>query len=97
MRLIDADSLKEELMDLNAGSGNVCAILTTIICSIIDDRPEAVVRCKDCAYWNRNDYIPGRDIARCDWFSILEEESNKKFEYTDADDFCSNGEREDKS
>ena len=50
--------------------------------------PEAVVRCRDCENWGRNEMCNG--AAPCEQWSDIED---WRFKYTEGDDFCSYGER----
>lgn len=52
----------------------------------INEQPEAVVRCRDCEYWDM--HIDGIDKwARCDFFST----PKKVAVMTSSDGFCSDG------
>ena len=81
-RYIDADKIEYEVMLSPRGNGNYeeCQIAYR---DQIDDTPTAdvveVVRCKDCRYWNNK-----VDLTYCE---------KKTWLGTDADDFCSFGER----
>ena len=50
MKLIDADELKAVLMETKAEYGNIGKVIVKIFYEVIDDQPEAVVRCKDCKH-----------------------------------------------
>jgi hypothetical protein len=48
MRLIDADELKKVLMETACVPGTIGEVTAQIFCGIIDEQPEAIVRCKEC-------------------------------------------------
>ena len=83
MRLIDADTLKEECIDVLVGGGNY---MSAVLLEDIDNAPtieaEPVVYCRDCKYWQDNN--GGYPHEECRW---------GKGETPDGDDFCSYGER----
>lgn len=54
----------------------------TEVFAIIDIMPDAIVRCKDCVYWQDNN--DGYPHIGCKW---------REDETPDPDDFCSAGER----
>ena len=75
MRLIDADALADALFDQRK---NYPQWVADTICNM----QEAVVRCKDCVYWqDNNEGYPHKD---CKW---------RDDETPDPDDYCSAGER----
>ena len=88
MRLIDADAVKEELRKIDyALRGYRYALIYTDV--VIDEAPTIdaieVVRCADCKCWTEWENGTG-SCQRSDsvmWYG------------TDADDFCSFGERKD--
>ena len=97
-KLIDVDALIKALgiTDMNCErcawySGmewNPCKMGSDFerACFVIEHTPEAVVRCKDCIYWDTKDR--GTVVAKCSYQS-----AERYLLYTDADDYCSHGER----
>jgi len=57
-------------------------------CFVIEHTPEAVVRCRDCENWGRDEMRNG--AAPCEQWSDIED---WRFKYTEGDDFCSYAER----
>lgn len=82
MRLIDAKALIENRdLHIVIGTGdNICIDIADIAKATTIDAV-AVVRCKDCKYWD--------DDRRCNGI-----ENGLMRDYTKPDDFCSYGERE---
>ena len=90
MRLIDADELlkylKEEIVECDELYDELSehTILgakeeAELISDKVTEMPEAVIRCKDCKYWNKI----GHAMYCTKHISIM---------YMDTDDFCSRGE-----
>ena len=48
VKLINADALKENLRTW--GNAGIIRLPIEVICGVIDDRPEAIIRCKDCKH-----------------------------------------------
>ena len=87
MKLVDKDDVLSLVDDIIADSGYRHTWVATIRRGIAD-LPEAVVRCRDCEYWD----MPTDGIstwARCDFFSCPE----KVVVETNANGFCSDGAR----
>lgn len=92
MKLIDADAL---LKTIEKHCYQVWYDRTSIekgmtltgIRQAINEQPEAVIRCRDCIYWDTQDRSTV-GIAKCNYQSVA-----RYLAYTDADDFCSYGER----
>ena len=88
MKLIDSDKILEALgmfTDEKCGNPHFMNGIATVL-ELIEDMPEAVVRCEDCLYnygnaedceYNQNDIV-------CTYFDT---------DGLDASDFCSYGER----
>lgn len=87
MRLIDADAVLEELkrMEVEMMPAKLAHIYTAVV---VEDAPTIdavpVVRCKDCKCWT--EWANG--TGSCNRFTL-------DWIGTDADDFCSMGERKD--
>ena len=86
MKLIDADDVLSLVDDITGDPGYRDAWQATIRRGIAD-LPEAVVRCENCIYWDTQDRSTG-GVAKCNYQSVA-----RFLSYTDADDFCSHGER----
>ena len=91
-KLIDTDALKAVLMETKAESGNIGEVIAMIFCGVIDEQPEAVVRCKDCKYQNKGSneveawnlcnfrswlYIPISDYCFCSFGERRTDERSK--------------------
>ena len=72
--LIDSERLKQDIFTFMPERSEVLLI--------VDNQPDAVVRCKDCRYWKDNN--GGYPNPDCPW---------GKDETPDPDDYCSFGER----
>ena len=79
-KLIEADALLAEYDRLHVGEPGRAR-------KMIEDAPEAVVRCKDCIYWDTQDRSTG-GIAKCNYYS-----AERYCVYTNSKDYCSGGER----
>ena len=57
-KLIDADALEKEI-SISHSMTEDCGIKTgyEISMRLIDEQPEAVVRCKDCKHWKDSDGV----------------------------------------
>ncbi len=91
MRLIDADALIESIChtaDLGGWIGDTLRNIKRLAVRYINETPTidavSVVRCKDCKYWIDNSFEDDDLFRECRW---------RDEETTDADDFCSYGER----
>ena len=90
MRLIDANKLREDVLDLsNCYNGFSDTYDKAMILTLIDEQPTVdaveVVRCKDCKWWKTNYSWNGNEHKIC----VMEAyEPLRK-----AEDFCSRGER----
>ena len=87
MRLIDADALMtwfNDNCDVDEDVSVGC------VSGVIEEQPEAVVRCENCEYWSKKHRMSDGKTARCNYFP---DEENEYFEYTNHTDFCPNGER----
>lgn len=83
MRLIDADKLKEDALDLpNCPNEFSDTYDKARILDLVDEQPavdaEPVVRCKDCRWFENDGYHTNCQIIR---FCV------------EAEDYCSKGER----
>ena len=86
MKLIDADDVLSLVDDITADQG-YRGVWEATLRRGIKDLSEGVVRCMNCIYWDMQDRsICG--IAKCNYQSVA-----RFLSYTDADDFCSHGER----
>jgi len=88
MRLIDADKLKERLIAKVSGFTYKTIHIDDVV-AYIDGSPtvegESVVRCKECKWWivAMDENNADEDYLKCNMDK-----------WTNADDFCSYGERE---
>ena len=91
MRLIDADKLKKEMK-------TYCpAVAQDVVNTVIEDIPEAIVRCKDCTYAvKRNTHANGRRNYKCYKYSMFNNVCGKTITYevlVDDNHYCAYGER----
>lgn len=90
MRLIDADKLRKDVLDLpNCYNGFSDTYDKAMIIDLVDEQPTVdaveVVRCKDCKWWKTNYLWDGKERKIC------AREAYEPFRL--AEDFCSRGER----
>ena len=80
-RYIDADTLKASYIVPTTTTNSLCHLYVSI--EDINDAPSIdIVRCKECKWFNDEDY--GEPTGWCEWHESC----------TFADDYCSYGERE---
>lgn len=82
MKLINAElvlTMLKAFKDEKYGNPHFMNGIATVM-ELIEDMPEAVVRCRDCEYHTAYD--------ECNW-----DIGQNNYPYTDEDDFCSHGER----
>ena len=85
MRLIDADALFTEFENADwYNNADRDEIAERLILQAPTIDAVSVVRCKDCKYWIDNSFEDDDLFRECRW---------RDAETTDADDFCSYGER----
>ena len=85
-KLIDMDDVLSLVDDTTADPG-YRGVWEATLRRGITDLPEAIVRCKDCLYWDTQDRST-IGIAKCNYQSVA-----RYLLYTDFDDYCSYGER----
>ena len=94
MRLIDADALAKDMRSWERTRQPVLIYTGTILKGInnaptIDAVP--VVRCKDCKWWKKGDFMAGYTIEKMECGGYC---PNARFSRYESD-FCSYGERKD--
>ena len=89
MRLIDADELRKDVLELpDCPNGYSDTFDKSLIIALVDEAPTVdavpVVRCKDCR-WYKTDYSwNGKEYRFCEFGHDI---------FRKADDFCSRAER----
>ena len=92
-KLIDTDVLKAVLMETKAESGNIGEVIAMIFCGVIDEQPEAIVRCKDCKHRYEDDCsMRFVEIVQVDDDGYIDHEILYNDNTTD-DGYCDCGER----
>ena len=95
MRMIDADALLEKIQFRIEPKGVIGETVRDMVektRAIIQDSPEAVVRCEDCKHW-----LKAKEFSPFGWCCLRVNDvayvSYK--DRTEPEDFCSKGERKD--
>ena len=81
MRLIDADKLRKEVLELpDCPNGFSDTFDKSLILGLVDEAPTVdavpVIRCKDCKYWECDD-----DETYCDELGIFDTDMNSYCSY----------------
>lgn len=99
MRLIDADELYKKFIDGKSDTPkekDANQIARYIIRHSPTIEAEKVVRCKECAYWNRSSEImPDGEQADYGWCGKLLDADSETEVVTSEMDYCSFGDRKD--